>query len=152
MNTWSSCQHQSSIHSCNVPDPAAGLCKTWFSISTYCFLVQGDAYWCHGGLLSRAESAKESLERMLAVIRLILTLLTDILKPSSDPNDAPFHFLGSHYLSHRNLGDTSSCSKFAHESVMYECCGGHATRCVTAARWRKYSNPKGVSDSVVHRQ
>ncbi|GMH37007.1 hypothetical protein BSKO_04880 [Bryopsis sp. KO-2023] len=66
-------------------------------------VARKDVYWSHGSLISAAESTQESLDRMLAVARVILTFLTDILKPSDDAEDAPLHFLGAHYLTHREI-------------------------------------------------
>ena len=56
-------------------------------------------------LLAAAERAPETLERLLAVARLGLTLCTDLLRASPDPADAPGPVLGLHYLSSRHLGE-----------------------------------------------
>lgn len=54
-------------------------------------------------LLLQAEKSPDSLERMLAVTRVYLTFLTQLMKPGSKFGDVPTVVLGEHYLSHRNL-------------------------------------------------
>jgi hypothetical protein len=54
-------------------------------------------------LLLKAEKSPDSLERMLAVTRLLLTFLTQIMKPGRKFQDTPTVVLGEHYLSHRDL-------------------------------------------------
>lgn len=57
-----------------------------------------------GGLLLKAEKATDSLERMLAVSRLLSAFLVNLLRPGSRFTDTPSVILGQHYLSHRELG------------------------------------------------
>lgn len=65
-----------------------------------------DKYALHGRLLleTARTSAATPLDRLLAVSRLAITYLTDILRSSEDPLDVPLLVLGHHYLSHRRLG------------------------------------------------
>ncbi len=61
----------------------------------------------HGQLLLSLQRAPSSLERLLAVTRLSVTLLADLMRRSDDTQDIPLLLLGHHYLSHRVLGEAS---------------------------------------------
>eukprot|EP00204_Picochlorum_oklahomense_P001907 CAMPEP_0118808762 /NCGR_PEP_ID=MMETSP1161-20130426/36148_1 /TAXON_ID=249345 /ORGANISM="Picochlorum oklahomensis, Strain CCMP2329" /LENGTH=367 /DNA_ID=CAMNT_0006738155 /DNA_START=93 /DNA_END=1194 /DNA_ORIENTATION=+ len=56
-------------------------------------------------LLLKAEKSPDSLERMLAVTRLVLTFISQIVKPGKRSQDIPTVVLGEHYLSHREMGE-----------------------------------------------
>eukprot|EP00879_Flechtneria_rotunda_P015585 GHRR01016299.1.p2 GENE.GHRR01016299.1~~GHRR01016299.1.p2 ORF type:complete len:145 (+),score=67.02 GHRR01016299.1:705-1139(+) len=58
---------------------------------------------CHGQLLLAVYQASVPLERLLAVARLCITFLTDILRRSDDAQEIPIMILGHHYISHRQL-------------------------------------------------
>jgi hypothetical protein len=58
----------------------------------------------HGQLLLSLQQAPSSLERLLAVTKLSVTLLADLMRRSDDTQDIPLLLLGHHYLSHRVLG------------------------------------------------
>jgi hypothetical protein len=57
----------------------------------------------HAKLLQATAQAPESLERFLSTVKLAITLLTDLLRPSTDPMDSPIMVLGHHYISSRQL-------------------------------------------------
>lgn len=58
-----------------------------------------------GRLLLAVQHAPTSLERMLAVGRLCLIFLTDLMRRSNDSQDIPLLILGHHYMSHRILSE-----------------------------------------------
>jgi hypothetical protein len=68
----------------------------------------------HGQLLLSLYQAPSSLERLLAVAKLSVTFLADLLRRSDDTQDIPLLILGHHYISHRVLGaaDTDRDSAF----------------------------------------
>jgi hypothetical protein len=57
----------------------------------------------HGRQLLSASNANEALERLLAVARLLLGITTDMLRPSTDPQDSPITVLGHHTVSRRQV-------------------------------------------------
>ncbi|KAK9823962.1 hypothetical protein WJX72_006680 [[Myrmecia] bisecta] len=63
--------------------------------------AKADRFARQAQLLAKAEGAPDSLERLLAVCRLLLTFCTDLLRPSTLARDMPVLILGQHYLSHR---------------------------------------------------
>eukprot|EP00798_Chlamydomonas_sp_ICE-L_P020915 gene20915-27763_t len=65
---------------------------------------QRDRHFRLGGLLCQAQKASEPVERMLAVVRIMLDVLCDAVRPSADPQDTPITVLGSHLASRRELG------------------------------------------------
>jgi len=56
-------------------------------------------------LLLKSEKAPDSLERMLAACRAVISFLVQILKPGSRHLDTPTVILGQHYLSQREMGE-----------------------------------------------
>jgi hypothetical protein len=72
---------------------------------------QLDAYVRQLRLLARAEYPSESLERMLAVIRLVICCQTDLLRPGTTYRDTPHVLLGSHVLTQRELGKDSPATE-----------------------------------------
>jgi hypothetical protein len=63
----------------------------------------------HGKLLLALHQAPSSLERMLAVAKLCVTLLADLMRRSNDTQDIPLLILGHHYISHRVLSEYRHC-------------------------------------------
>jgi len=55
--------------------------------------------------LLAAARAPSPLERLLACIRIALSLMADALRPSGDPQDTPVMTLGHHYISVRDVAD-----------------------------------------------
>lgn len=68
--------------------------------------AQLDAYVRQLRFLARAEYPSDTLERMMAVVRLMLCCMTDLLRPSSVYRDTPHVLLGAHNLTERELGAT----------------------------------------------
>lgn len=64
---------------------------------------QQDMHTMLSRLLLKSEKSPDSLERMLAVTRMVLTFLSQIAKPGKRFQDVPSVVLGEHYLSHREL-------------------------------------------------
>ncbi len=64
---------------------------------------QQDVHTSLSKLLLKSEKSPDSLERMLAVTRMVLTFLSQIVKPGKRFQDVPSVVLGEHYLSHREL-------------------------------------------------
>lgn len=62
----------------------------------------------HGQLLLSLQQAPSSLERLLAVAKLSVTFLSDLMRRSDDTQDIPLLVLGHHYLSHRVLGECAA--------------------------------------------
>jgi hypothetical protein len=59
----------------------------------------------HGKLLLALQQAPSSLERLLAVAKLCVTFLADLMRRSDDTQDIPLLILGHHYISHRVLSE-----------------------------------------------
>ncbi|KAF6254987.1 hypothetical protein COO60DRAFT_1641921 [Scenedesmus sp. NREL 46B-D3] len=66
-------------------------------------LAGDDKYMQHGQLLLAVQQSPVPLERLLAVAKLAVSFLTDLLRPSNDTQDIPILILGHHYISHRQL-------------------------------------------------
>lgn len=64
---------------------------------------QQDMHTVLSKLFLKSEKSPDSLERMLAVTRMLLTFLSQIMKPGKRFQDVPSVVLGEHYLSHREL-------------------------------------------------
>ena len=68
-------------------------------------LLQDDRHARYARLVAAAERAPETLERLLAVTRLGISLAVDLLRLSDDPADTPpLLTLGYHRISNRQLG------------------------------------------------
>lgn len=57
----------------------------------------------HGRLLAAANQAPEPLERLLGVVRLVLGLVADIARSSSEVLDTPVNILGQHFVTNREI-------------------------------------------------
>lgn len=58
----------------------------------------------HGQLLLSLAQSPVALERLLALAKLCIVLLSDCVRRSDDSQDIPLMILGHHYISHRKLG------------------------------------------------
>lgn len=75
----------------------------------------------HGQLLLSLQQAPSSLERLLAVTKLSVTLLADLMRRSDDTQDIPLLLLGHHYLSHRVLGKLWCCNSSGVQHLKQQC-------------------------------
>lgn len=46
-----------------------------------------------------------ALERLLAVVRAVLGVLSDVLRPTGDTQDTPLCLLGEHLVTRRDIGE-----------------------------------------------
>lgn len=71
----------------------------------------------HGKLLLTLHQAPSSLERLLAVAKLCVSFLADVLRRSDDTQDIPLLILGHHYLSHRVISEYSGYNQLCSHST-----------------------------------
>ncbi|WIA19448.1 hypothetical protein OEZ85_004063 [Tetradesmus obliquus] len=72
--------------------------------------LKDDKYMQHGQMLLAVQQSPVPLERLLAVAKLAVTFLTNLLRPSNDTQDIPILILGHHYVSHRLLGEGTAAT------------------------------------------
>jgi len=84
-------------------------------------LSKSDVYVRELRQLACAEYPSDTLERMLAVIRLLISCLTDILRPSNVYRDTPHVLIGVHLLTQRELGPSGTLDGFLRGYIQELC-------------------------------
>jgi len=94
----------------------------------------------HGKLLLALHQAPSSLERLLAVSKLCVSFLADVLRRSDDTQDIPLLILGHHYLSHRVISESELGSRCLTGAIRFCVYSRHVTVCVSKVV-QEYSSP-----------